>query len=379
MPKGFKLTQEQFLAKAVAVHGDRYDYSHTVYQSSAKKVKIICPKHGAFEQTPNAHTDAGYGCQKCSPVALLTQDEFIARARAKHGDKYDYSQAVYMGNDMAVKIICPIHGSFEQRAYNHAWRGQGCRACNSSPLLTMDLFVARAREIHGNIYDYSRTSLQHTKARVTITCKYHGPFEQTPDNHLHSTNPTGCPECGKVQRGRAQALTTAQFIRKAQATHGLGAYDYSLVDYVRGDDKVKIICPLHGVFEQGAYSHAARAGCPACGQERVRASSALEWFKQAEGRVSTIYFLHIFNDDEEFYKVGITCRSVKERYRNGGLNSYSYEILAQHSSPDAARIYDWEQSILETFAHLRYWPKLRFGGETECFSSADEILAIFPL
>lgn len=85
-------------------------------------------------------------------------------------------------------------------------------------------------------------------------------------------------------------------------------------------------------------------------------------------------------EDEHFYKIGVTIESVARRYsKSKSLNGYSYEILAQHTSPDAARIYDWEQSILETFAHLKYTPKQAFGGASECFSSCEEILAIFPL
>ena len=46
-------------------------------------------------------------------------------------------------------------------------------------------------------------------------------------------------------------------------------YDYSLVRYVNNHTKVKIICPIHGVFEQTPDSHLQGAGCPRCGREHA--------------------------------------------------------------------------------------------------------------
>ena len=60
-----KLTTEEFIAKAQAVHGDRYDYSKVEYVNASKKVCIICKKHGEFLQRPSHHTD-GRGCVRCA-------------------------------------------------------------------------------------------------------------------------------------------------------------------------------------------------------------------------------------------------------------------------------------------------------------------------
>ena len=52
-------------------------------------------------------------------MAKLTTEEFIAKAKAVHGDKYDYSQVEYVNNHTKVSIICPIHGVFRQRPLDH--------------------------------------------------------------------------------------------------------------------------------------------------------------------------------------------------------------------------------------------------------------------
>jgi hypothetical protein len=117
-----------------------------------------------------------------------------------------------------------------------------------------------------------------------------------------------------------------------------------------------------------------------CIKEKWAENGKLSWVDRAAGRKAILYFLRIFDQQEIFYKVGITYLSVKERYgTKRSLADYGYEVLAIHSSANPEAIYDWEQSILDTFSHLSYRPKREFGGDTECFASADEILQIFPL
>lgn len=103
--KKIRKTTEQFIEKSRSVHGDKYDYSKTVYKGYNEKVTIICPKHGEFQKKPRKHNgNSGQGCQKCSregqgilvgKINSFTKDKFIERARSIHGDKFDYSKVVY--------------------------------------------------------------------------------------------------------------------------------------------------------------------------------------------------------------------------------------------------------------------------------------------
>lgn len=58
------MTLEEFIAKSKVVHGNRYDYSKVVYKNSKTKVIIVCPEHGEFEQKPEKHW-SGQGCPVC--------------------------------------------------------------------------------------------------------------------------------------------------------------------------------------------------------------------------------------------------------------------------------------------------------------------------
>lgn len=142
---GKKSTTESFIKKATQLHNGKYDYSQTIYVDSRSKLSIICPYHGIFEQRASSHL-AGNGCPECMKIWSdehrrnlqessrksrgMTTEEWIERAKAVHGDRYDYSQTIYVNQRTNVKIICSKHGLFEQKADSHI-RGNGCRMCGN--------------------------------------------------------------------------------------------------------------------------------------------------------------------------------------------------------------------------------------------------------
>lgn len=124
------LTTEQFIKKAQQIHNNKYDYSKVEYVNNRTKVCIICPEHGEFWQTPNSHLN-GNGCSSCKGLKKLTTKEFIERAKQVHGNKYDYSKTIYVNKRTKVCIICPIHGEFYQTPHNHVYQKQGCPECGN--------------------------------------------------------------------------------------------------------------------------------------------------------------------------------------------------------------------------------------------------------
>lgn len=180
---------------------------------------------------------------------------FIEKSRAAHGDKYDYSLSKYTTAKAKVTVICPTHGNFELAARRH-YGGQGCQACIGRKRLTPESYIERAKEKHGDRYDYSLTRFVNQKTKVTIICKEHGEFKQAPASHLNTGR--GCPTCGGSEK-----LNNKSFTKKARELH-LCRYDYSLVNYVNAITKVKIICATHGVFNQTPNKHLTGRGCHKC-------------------------------------------------------------------------------------------------------------------
>ena len=254
-----KKTTTDFLYEAKKIHGDKYDYSLVNYVNNSSKVSIICPIHGEFEQTPVKHLNNKQGCAKCSNVKTHNLQRkgltlFIKDAKKIHGDKYDYSLVDYVNNRNKVKIICPIHGEFEQIPSNHL-KGKGCLYCGGTSKLDNNLFIKKAKEIHGDKYDYSLVDYKESCEKINIICSEHGVFEQTPNNHLSKKQ--GCYKC------LGEIYDLDSFINICSTIHN-GKYDYSLVKYGKITDNITIICPIHGEFEQRCDSHKQGNGCTKC-------------------------------------------------------------------------------------------------------------------
>ena len=121
------LTTEEFIEKAKTIHGDKYSYSLVDYKDSKTKIKIVCPSHGEFLQTPKSHLNRD-GCLKCRKPDVNT---FIEKAKTIHGDKYDYSLVDYKDAKTKIEIVCPVHGVFKQKINDHLY-GNGCPICRES-------------------------------------------------------------------------------------------------------------------------------------------------------------------------------------------------------------------------------------------------------
>ena len=320
----------KFIIKAQKIHSTLYDYSKVQYINAKTKVCIICPEHGEFWQLPNNHLQ-GKGCPKCKYDTLKKKQsisiyEFIQKAKEIHNDKYDYSKVEYINSKTKVCIICPEHGEFWQTPYHHIHRKQTCPKCKGL-YLTTEEYINKAKQLHGDIYEYSITHYIGSHKKLKILCPIHGEFEIIAKDHL---NGQGCGKCRSTKiwnsRGR---ITTNEFIEKyynkfpqnqnklffnesqyinnrTKITvkcihHGnfeitpnnlmlgrgcslcsnhyhyntnqiiqkfinihKGKYDYSKVNYVNNKTKVCIICPEHGEFYQTPSAHLQGQGCPKC-------------------------------------------------------------------------------------------------------------------
>ena len=197
-----KLTTEEFVQKAKEVHGDKYDYSKSIYTTKKDKLIIICPIHGEFQQSPDGHL-RGQGCPKCKAEKTSNRcrksiDQFIKDARKVHEDKYDYSKFNYINSTTKGIIICPIHGEFLQSPSNHL-AGKGCPKCgkrkiHEKGLLSLKEVVERAKQIHPE-YDYSKSIYKGIDEDFNFICPIHGEVFLKTRSLLY--NSCGCPKCHK--------------------------------------------------------------------------------------------------------------------------------------------------------------------------------------
>ena len=223
--------------------------------------------------------------------------------------------------------------------------------------LTNEEFIKRSKEKHKNKYDYSLVEYKNTNSKVKIICPEHGVFEETAKEHIFGH---GCSKCKGLFK-----YTTQTFIEKSKLKHD-NRYDYSLVNYINSQTRVKIICPEHGIFNILPAKHIWGDSCPKCANSLGFGKS---WMKNCikQNRKTYLYFIRLFNENENFIKIGVSTRKNNGRFNGIKLESgYDFEIIKINMmEPDES--YNLEQKIINDFKHLQYVPKIYFGGRNECF------------
>ena len=308
---------KEFIEKAIQIYGDKYDYSKVKYINSQTKVIIICKKHGEFLQIPNSHLQY-YGCKECgyevsSKKMSSNTDFFIQQAKQIHGDKYDYSKVEYIKAIKKVIIICKEHGEFKQTPPTHLNSMYSCPDCVVSKKKEKkinkykDVFIEKAKQIHGDKYDYSKSNYISSEKKIIIICKEHGEFKQQPNNHLQGK---GCIACGINNFINSRRSNIDNFLQKAIKYHG-DLYDYSKVNYINSNKKVVIICKNHGDFEQTPCGHLSGKGCKLCGNERStksKYSNSNEFIEKSIKIHGDLYDYSKVNYIKSIEKVVINCK-----------------------------------------------------------------------
>lgn len=269
---------------------------------------------------------------------MTKRASFIVKAGILHSNYYNYDKVIYSTTKTKVTITCPTHGDFDQRPDNHL-QGQGCPECGrtktvASRKLSYEDFVSRAHEVHGTTYTYTDTSYMSTKDKTIVTCPLHGDFEQVPTKHLSGQ---GCPTCSSIQGGTKCRIKYSEAVRRFTAVHG-DTYTYSPESYNGISENITITCPVHGDFQQRGTHHAAGSGCPSCANYGF------------DGTLPGILYILSINDGE-FYKVGITNRTIQERFTV--LDLSKLEVLYVEKFCDGYKARDRETEIKQKYKEFR--------------------------
>ena len=368
----------KFIEKAMKVHGDRYDYSKVEYKKAIIKVDIVCKEHGVFSQSPNGHL-SGRGCHVCGGKKTWDTKSFIINARRVHGDKYDYSHTKWERSNKKVKIICLDHGFFKQESNSHlSGRGCPVCAKEKHGgwnIKTTETFKIQAAKVHGDKYDFSKTKYKKDIIPVIVICSKHGEFSISPNRLLRGC---GCQKCGRESSSSKQAHTINEFRANAKEVHG-DRYNYSLVEYKTARKKVKIVCKDHGIFLQSPDVHIrVGSGCPRCAEENKK-KNAIGWGVTGWERCGKkskyftgfkVYLIVCFGDIKPFLKVGRTYRDMGQRFKSKRDMPYRHDTISLIEG-SAKEIFELEKEVFKIPKLKRYQPKKEFGGKHECIDISE--------
>jgi hypothetical protein len=321
------MTTEKLITKAKALHGNRYIYDKTKFVSMKTKITVTCRIHGDYEVAPQRHYLVGANCPKC---AIIT-------GKRSAGLPYIGVKGRYRSNRGSYKIL-----SNRFKYYDNT-------------------FILQANKIHNNKYSYilpsSITNVE--KDKFLITCPEHGEFKQTIRAHLQGQ---GCPKCGIKKACKVTSLE--EFVKASSEKHS-NKYDYSKVSYTTMDQKVTIVCPIHGEFNQNAGSHKRGAQCPKCSKPEVSTWKPEYW----KDKNTIFYILSLPNS---LFKIGITSQtSVAQRYHSKEKTEFS--VVFEHGFIDGYDAREFEVYLLNTLKSFKYK-----GPEIMTSVKNSEILTIDP-
>jgi len=291
---------EKFIEKSKVKYPNRFGYERANYLGNEEKIDIYCIEHQIpFKVTPHQHLRKECttgGCPLCSKMpSQYTDNEtrkliFLRKAKEKFGEnRFDYGLVDYKNNETEVEIICKEHGPFKATPAVHLDKDKdsgGCALCgrlgsNMSKDKKTEYFIKESKLIFGDKFDYSLSRYINSESPITIICKEHGPFKTTKHNHHRNIDSGGCPECGiKEMVDKKRNKYASEFENKAREIHG-NKYDYSLVDYIKNNEDVIIICKEHGPFKQKPAVHLHGSGCPYCHEKSQMETLTYESLKNS--------------------------------------------------------------------------------------------------
>lgn len=227
--------------------------------------------------------------------------------------------------------------------------------------LTQEEFLKRAKEVHGDTYSYDKAQYSKISEKVTIICKEHGEFLQSPVKHMLGR---GCELCARKQRWETRGrMSFSIFYEKTKLIHG-ERYQYKPFEYTLSAQKISIFCREHGEFKQKVNNHLNGNGCPRCARKTSIfpgfGKAYLEKHKDSNNYDSYLYILKFDSLKESFLKVGIT-KNIKSRISRFAK---AYDVTTINIIPcNLIESVSLEDELLDSFE--RYYPEVKFQGHTE--------------
>ena len=289
---------------------------------------------------------------------------WVNMAKEIHGDKYDYSLVKYIDNETYVKIICPIHGVFPQRPNSHLSGKKGCQQCGRKRCGAQNAENAEQKYIT-QCEKYSCKFIRKIVENHSAIIFYTGLYGLEYKTYFKTNKKIECNLTTVLDK-------TAFFIAESVKLTGK-KYNHQYVIYNGNKDPILLECNDCGyIFERRPNDHLTKTpDCMRCSllQRHFNGFSRkgfIDLCNKNNNGIGILYVIRCWDENEEFYKIGITSRSVGIRFQWSHHLPYKYEIVQEIlCNPDVA--WDLEKILHKLYINYDYRPLKNFGGKTECF------------
>jgi hypothetical protein len=316
---GKDVTTEEWVARAKRRWGNHFDYSRAEFKGKNNRIIVGCPKHGWIEVDPHTHLlsrPGSTGCPRCGKEQAgarrrrfdwderhaqqkqkrkLSEADFKERLKQRWGEAFELVDGTFTTTAGPIHVVCTIHRQdiLYGRAGNLLANTKlyPCVQCKVDEKTR--LFIQRAKIVHGDTYDYSKSVWNPNGDPIIVVCPKHGAWESGM-YHAKPSAQSGCPKCALLALNRGRIEEAARtFEAKARAVHS-GDYNYSRVEYINNHTPVEIFCKKHNLyFLQIPNSHLSGSGCPECALEKSRGDRIPSIEGMTFGRLTVVRLDHV--------------------------------------------------------------------------------------
>lgn len=205
-----RLTTEEFVERAKEIHGGKYNYQNVCYKTNKIKVDIVCPIHGAFQQTPKIHLLGG-GCPQCSIKNKTFNYSFLEKAKERFGDAYSFPNISkeYKNSKSKITIHCnkcdnvfvKIAGDFITSKFG------GCKCYLPQNKTYTFNDINNLVESPYKLVPFTKPLLKSEK--VKLYCPKHGQYTKSIKNIIDGN--VKCQKCTLIENGKKRAILSDEF------------------------------------------------------------------------------------------------------------------------------------------------------------------------
>lgn len=370
---------QYWINQSIEKFGNSFDYSEV--GTISKKIDpciIICKAHGKLETSFYNHLGSEKGCfdcgdESCRESKRMTFENFIKRLDEINPNRnFKILSREFKGCQIKHEKL------YTQDEFGICKVGVTILLRGVSPNIKTAVFpnlynINRYKQLNKfNHLDFSKTDYKGALNYTTVNCRIHGEFPTKPNWILSGY---GCPVCSDEKRSEHRLSNTKDFIKRCMERFDHNIKIYDKVDYKGAKKEILIFCnACDDYYKTIPNSHYSGQGCPICNKGGYSRS---DYVKQAKGRDGVMYILKLKNDDEEFYKIGITFQGIKTRFSGNNSLPYDYEIMYEYKC-DAGCTWDLEKEHHKKYKAYQYFPNISFAGYTECFTTelpVEEIIS----